>query len=128
MIWGNGQFYMAPRIDYIKSRAESKGVDYWVNFGKEHGFVGPSIQCASLPLQNMGMRDLIARSTFAEVWVWPDANFVPAGGIGIPSGGLMGDEAKRYYDGLAHVLKPVAHKIFLTIGSDILEWVGSGDS
>ena len=124
MSWGNGQFYMAPRVDMIRDL----GVNHWVDLGIAHGFVGPHIQCAGLPLNRQGMRSLVKSSSFSWIWVWPDANFVPPGSIGIPDGGLMGDTAKRYYDKLAFILEPAGvDRYGLSVGSDVLEWVGGGD-
>lgn len=124
MTWGNGQFYMAPRVDHI----HDQGVDHWVALGKAHGFAGPHIQLAGMPLQNQGVRALVSRSTFSWLWVWPDSNWVPPGSIGIPRGGLMGDEAKRYYDEVASILTPaVSGQYGISVGSDPFEWVGGGD-
>ncbi len=116
MIWGNGQFYMAPRVDHI----HDLGVSHWVALGEEHGFVGPHVQCDGLPLDQQGLRALVRRSTFSWIWVWPDANWGT-----VPDGGLMGAEALRYYDVLLRILEPVKDTFGLSVGSDPAEWVSS---
>lgn len=122
MIWGNGQFYMAPRIDKIHDR----GVPHWVDLGVEHGFAGPHVQCAGLPLHNMGLRALVKRSRFSWLWVWPDTNWVPDGAI-MPSS-LLSAEAKRYYSTLHDLLGDLGTgKFGFSVGSDPHEWTKSVD-
>ena len=109
------QIFYGPQVD----RLRDKGVDYWIDFQKRHGFHGILLPCANLPLDHTGIRALVERNPgWTLIRLFGDEQHRQ-----VPSGGLLGEEAMTYYRTLYRLLGDFGpEKWGVTVGFDPFEW------